>query len=392
MLKVLVVTPYSPDEIHGHAADDMGANFYAALAQLCDLHVYAPGGSVVPPTAPKAPTRVGTQGGAYTLHRGTPVRPGGGRHLGVYPAAARKDWGRANTAEAGVLAQVIAPDYVHVEYLQPLEGGLRLPDSSPWTTTMHDVTSVVTLQRARRAPAWEKPYRLLEYLRVRRLERRAMSAARIVFTLSDRDSAWVRNRVDHAVTLRPGAVGGGPLWAPPGGTTPVFVFAGAMWREANAAVAHLIVTEVMPIVWRTLPTAQIRIVGVRPPRKILDLATSRVVVVGEVDSLEREYLRAHAVLSPTLVDAGVLLKAQRALACGAPLVLNASAAAPLDLLDSVHALVRETPAELAGALIEMWTSPSRAQEIGGRGREVHARRPDWDETARAFIQALETCR
>jgi glycosyltransferase involved in cell wall biosynthesis len=381
--RLLLVTPYSPLRAHGHAADDLGQKLIEVLSARFDVDVYAPGQS-------DGETGERSGGGITYLPAsapsGSPLR-----HLGIYPAGLRKDWSRRNSREVRRLMKLRRPDYIHVEYLQCAEAMLT-PSSMPWSITLHDITSIVFQQRAKAAQGIERYYRWVEYLRVNALERRAARAARHIFTMSARDADWVHKKVptQSVSHLRIGIDSPATSWNPKVEGNGVFVFAGAMWRESNIAVAEWLANEVMPLVWEESPSATFRIVGARPAPRVLALATDpRIQVVGRVEKIEDEYLQAVAVLAPTLVDAGVLLKALRGLACGVPLILNSAAASPLEVQDGVNCYVRETPRLIADQMLAIIADPEAARSIAAEGAAFVREKFSWISYGNVMLRGIE---
>lgn len=289
-----------------------------------------------------------------------------------------------------MLLRQLRPEHVHVEYLQPIESVLG--SDASWTITLHDVTSRVFLQRAARTRGLDRPYRWLEFLRALKLERRAVKRAKRVFTLSARDAAWVgeivpRQAVSH---LRIGIDIPTKAWSSVACDSATFVFAGAMWRDSNIAAVTFLAQEIMPLVWKSLPKADLRIVGARPSPAVTALGQDhRIKIVGRVHSIEDEYLRASAVLSPSVVDAGVLLKALRAFACGVPVILNDAAALPLEVTDGVECYVRNTPQEIAAQMIAIAKNPVSAEKIASAGRRFVQKNFSWRRFSQDIITGID---
>lgn len=381
--RLLLVTPYSPLRVHGHAADDLGQKLVEVLSARFHVEVYAPGQS-------EGETRERSESGITYLPAsapsGSPLR-----HLGIYPAGLRKDWSRRNSREVRRLIKVRRPDYIHVEYLQCAEAMLTR-SSMPWSMTLHDITSKVFQQRAKAARGVERYYRWVEYLRVNALERRTARAARHIFTMSARDADWVHKKVPTQLVshLRIGIDSPANSWNPKVEGNEAFVFAGAMWRESNIAVAEWLVNEVMPLVWEKSPSATLRIVGARPAPRVLALATdSRIQVLGRVERIEDEYLQAAAVLAPTLVEAGVLLKALRGLACGVPLILNSAAANPLEVQDGVNCYVKDTPRLIADQMLAIIADPEAARSVATQGAAFVRENFSWINYGNIMLRGIE---
>lgn len=378
--RLILITPYSPFTTHDHAADDLAHHVIRELGRKVDLHVIAPFGT-------RATTEV--KDGITYHHLANRREFHGARFFGIYPSFARKDWSRRQTREARRLVKRLGADHVHIEYLQPVEVALR--GHGRWSVTLHDVTETVFAEYLRRSGWPRKAYRIAEFIRVRRLERLAASRAEVVFCLSEADAGHFSVRCKRSVALKLGVPRSEHSWAPSTRDAPLFVFAGALWRSANVAAASYLAKEIMPLVRQKEPNARLRVVGARPAQALVDLqGKNGVEIVGRVDSIDYEYSKASAVFAPTLVGAGVLLKALRALDCGAPLILNSVAAAPLNIRNGVHALVADSPEEFAAAALLLANNPELSQELSEAAKGHVRDQFSWGKYAETMIE--EICR
>lgn len=372
---VLFVTPYSPLRSFEHAANDIARPIVESLGKKCELHVYAPNQSYQ-----RADNGV-------TYHKGSPIKPNVMRHLGVYPAASRKDWTRRNSEEVRLLSEQLQPDVVHIEYMQPAESvwnesGLK------WTVSLHDISTTVFKQRAIAASGAMALYRWLEYFRVARAERRIIRRASHIFTLSDRDAKSVTDRQQPPTVLPLGIVPRDRQWQGHSRDA-VFVFAGAMWRDANSSMAIYLIDEVMPKVREAYPEAVLKIVGARPPEALQKRSDGRfVVVTGRVEDIDDEYLKASAVLAPSLIDAGILLKALRALACGCPVITNKTVAEPIGLADGVTGYVSDGVDDIVSSMIRLLENPEEAQSVAAAGREHVREHFSWQKYSEIFVEGI----
>lgn len=379
---MLLVTPYSPAFIHGHAADDIGRHFYEELGKLVDLTVAAP-----LPANGKIET---SKNPSYRLvHLSTP-RYSAMRLIGLYPAAARKDWSRRNTRELHKLARGGNFDHVHVEYMQPLEVLPRLARSMSTSLTLHDVGAIISRERVELAAGLRKAYFWVDHLRVSHNESRSVTRATHAFALSETGRRWIDEAGGHGAVLKLGRSLSSHQWSSGQARTGEFVFAGALWREANQATLRWLIGEVIPRLTESRPPIRIRVVGARAPQSLIDLCngTPGVDFIGEVDSFEAEYMSAAGVLAPTVVSAGVLLKAQKAMECGAPLVVNTLSAEPLGLTDEA-CLIADSAADFANAMIRLATDPSLAARIGRAGQQQWLTGQTWTESAAEFTRNIQ---
>jgi glycosyltransferase involved in cell wall biosynthesis len=378
MMRVVLLTPFAPTLGHNHAADDTLARLVPRLAERAELFVYSPqdGG----------PHRTDV---AYTVLPSTAARPPRlADRLGVKPAWLRTAWPRAATREAIRHVKRLRPDVVHAEYLQSAETTTACRHT---VLGLHDITENVMRESWSASPWRQRPYRLAELVRTRRFERAAMRGADVVTTLSEPDFAVAYALNPRTLLIRPGVDLGERTWRPPGrGPRPRLVFAGAMFRRANILAAVMLARVVMPLVWRGLPEAELRIVGSAPSADVLELARAdpRVTVTGDVPDLDDELLAADVVVVPSILGGGVLMKVLRAMALGCPVVTSPGPAASVGG-DASTLFVAATAEEIAAAVRTAVDSPAEAAGRGGRARSHIGRAFRWDDTVDAYLNAYE---
>ncbi|MEV6349554.1 glycosyltransferase [Actinoplanes sp. NPDC051851] len=372
-MRVLLISPFSPAAQHDHAAADTIAKLVPRLAEKTDLFVYSPQNT--------------EESGTYTsLIPTAPFRPGPLARFGARPAWLRQAWPHAATREVRGLIERLKPDVVHAEYLQSAE---ILASRDNTVLTLHDITESVMAESYRASSGPERAYRLAELVRTRRFERDAMRRAGALMTLSEADHAVASRYNPRTLLARPGVDIGPVSWtAPPAGQPPRLVFAGAMWRRANILAARLLADEVMPLVWERYPTAELRIVGARPAGEITALAErdARVVVTGAVPDLRDEMLAAHAVVVPSVVGGGVLMKVVHAMALGCPVITSPG---PADSVGADASMLcsGRTGRELAEAIDATLRHPAEAAARGAQARAHIERTFRWDDTVHAYLDA-----
>lgn len=380
-MRILLLSPYAPNVNHHHAAADTIVQLVPRLAEKTELFVYSP------QNVPGAATQ--QDGLNYTLLApAASVRSSNRDRLGLKPAWLRQAWPRRATREVIELARRLRPDVVHAEYLQSAEALTSCTNS---ILTLHDITESVMSESYRASAGLQRPYRLAELLRTRRFERAAIGRAAVVLTLSDADHASAATYNPNTILARPGVEIGATSWSPPPDDgRPRLVFAGAMWRRANALVAHMLVRDVMPVVWRTFDKAELRIVGAGPTADVVALGEqdSRIVITGAVPDLRDEMLRAHAVVVPSIVGGGVLMKVVHAMALGCPVITSPGPAGSVRG-DASMLFIGSTADEIAAAVRTVLQSPDAAVERGLRARAHIGQTFRWDDTVRAYLDAYE---
>jgi glycosyltransferase involved in cell wall biosynthesis len=134
--------------------------------------------------------------------------------------------------------------------------------------------------------------------------------------------------------------------------------------EPNRNAARFLLDEVMPRLWRTLPTARLALAG-----RSLELAATdeRVEVLGFVDRLELEYAASASAVVPLRESGGSPLKFIEAMAYGIPVVATQAAAAGLDAaVEGVHFLGADSADAFAEALAAVFSG--EGEDVGRNGR------------------------
>jgi hypothetical protein len=375
-MKVLLLTPYSPLLQHDHAANDIALPLVKALAPFMDLHVYAPG--------QRNGRLANWRADGVTYYAGSPVpTPTRLSILGGYPRGSRASWSRRSTKEALAVVREVKPDILHAEYWQTAEPLLR--SSHPRTSiTLHDLPCEVILHQRDDVSRIRYWLAQLEDRKVRWAWKALVRKVDALFVFSERDKARLKNLkciVERAsIGINP------PLAAWKGDRSHVAAFGGAMWRLENEATAIYLAEQVWPIVRRSVSDAELRIFGARPTPAVRALESNPgVTIVGEVADYDDEFRRAALSLAPAMVDAGILIKAIRAMAMGCPVVLNAASASPIaGLKEGIHALVGDNPNELADHVSALMQDSLRAHQLGQAAAELVRAQFSWERVASVY--------
>jgi sugar transferase (PEP-CTERM/EpsH1 system associated) len=203
----------------------------------------------------------------------------------------------------------------------------NMPDL-PLVVDMCDATSSKILGNMRYAKLPRLPVLLLDYAQVRSAERLLIrNAAHLLFaTARDREALIGRAR-NHA-TVVPNGVDL-EFWRRKSRErgTDTIVFTGAMEYPPNTDAALYLSEEILPIVQRTVPGAQVLIVGRDPPAR-LRAAGQRpgVTVTGFVDDVRPYLERATVFAAPLRFGAGIQNKVLEAMAMEVPVVASPLAA------------------------------------------------------------------
>jgi glycosyltransferase involved in cell wall biosynthesis len=132
------------------------------------------------------------------------------------------------------------------------------------------------------------------------------------------------------------------------------IFVAGFAHPPNVDAAIWLVREIMPLVRREVPDANLRLVGSNPTAAVRELATDFVQVTGYVTSeqLQAFYSDARVSVVPLRFGAGVKLKVVEAVHEGIPLVTTAVGAQGLEGLSEVVPMPDNAEA-IAAAIVEL---------------------------------------
>jgi glycosyltransferase involved in cell wall biosynthesis len=153
---------------------------------------------------------------------------------------------------------------------------------------------------------------------------------------------------------------------PPHMGEPRAVFVAGFTYLPNRIGLRFLLEEVMPLVWRELPDAQLALVGGglrQPPSE-----DPRVQALGFVADLRDAYAGSTCAVVPLLQGGGTPLKLIEALAYGLPVIATPRAAAGLQLRDGEHCLIAGDANAFAAALVRVLRDG--APELARAGREL----------------------
>ncbi|RRH73460.1 glycosyltransferase [Falsigemmobacter faecalis] len=150
-----------------------------------------------------------------------------------------------------------------------------------------------------------------------------------------------------------------------------FFFLGGFGHPPNVHGVKWFVANVWPLVHRALPDAEFHIIGAEATAEVLALGgTPGVKVIGYVADLD-PLLQSYRVSTASLLfGAGIKGKVSMAMGAGIPNVLTGIAAEGMGIIDGVHALVRDDPAEFAAACVRLYQDEALWVSVAKAGAEL----------------------
>jgi glycosyltransferase involved in cell wall biosynthesis len=152
------------------------------------------------------------------------------------------------------------------------------------------------------------------------------------------------------------------------------LFVGGFRFDPNTDAMLYFCREVMPLIWRQVPSATLRIVGDSPPAVVRDLACERIEVTGYVPDL-KPYLQSSQVsVAPLRYGGGMKGKIGEAMAAGLPVVTTSIGIEGFGLTPGQDVLVGDTPEDFSAAVVSLLRNPVAYETIRRAGMKFIADR------------------
>ena len=153
--------------------------------------------------------------------------------------------------------------------------------------------------------------------------------------------------------------------------SPILVMVGLFSYQPNLDGATWFVNEVLPELRRMVPDVRVRFVGRHDERLLSAESAPGVEIVGEVADLGPELRSARGAVIPLLNGSGTRIKVLEAFAYGIPLVTTRIGCEGFDLVDNVHALIRNEPLDFARGCVQVLTDNVQCVNLSNSGRSFY---------------------
>jgi len=258
----------------------------------------------------------------------------------------------------------------------------------------HLITSESRSRQLRLMP-WgvKRFYYGMDLLKLRRYERRVLSAFDGCVTVSARDAARIAS---WAPGVPVAAVANGvdtDAFRPQGTEAPdSLIFIGSFDRDqVNADAAIYLARAVLPLIRRYIPNARLTVVGSNPPAAVRDLARfPGITVTGRVDDVRPHLSRASVMVLPLRGGAGTKIRVYTAMAMQKPIVATSVAAEGLEAAPGREIVIADGLQAFADEVVSLLNDRERRQRIGRAARARAVAEYDWRISAGRLEEFLQT--
>ena len=166
------------------------------------------------------------------------------------------------------------------------------------------------------------------------------------------------------------------------------VFTGTLDYEPNVDAVLWFTQQILPLIRRDIPAAQLHVIGRNPTPQFHELASQNpaVKVTGFVPDLRPALAEAAVYVCPLRLGAGLKNKVLEAMAMSLAIVTTTEGASGNAGRDGQHFLVANDPANFAAAVVTLLRNSQRREQLGAAARQLVSETYSWERAGEAFHQ------
>lgn len=284
------------------------------------------------------------------------------------------------------MARNIQPDIVYNQMVRTVPFVARLPFVK--VMDFQDSLSMNTERRMEQSHGLWRSVLHYEFKMLRSTEYNAFKIFDALTIISEVDSEAIPHKKNGEIHVIPNGVDFDYFAPKQSGAQESkysVVFCGNMSYAPNVDAARYLVEEVMPLVWKKIPMANVLIAGADPKSAVRKLASKQVTVSGRLDDIREAYSSARVFVAPMRIGSGLQNKLLEAMSMQIPCVTTCLANAALGATSGDQLLIGDTPVQLAECVEKLLGSEELRTRIAAEGHRFVTERYSWQ----AAVQPLE---
>ncbi len=205
-----------------------------------------------------------------------------------------------------------------------------------------------------------------EYKMLRSMEYKAFDIFDALTVIAETDSEAIPHHFHHNIDIVRNGVDFDYFFPREAPKQHSIVFCGNMQYKPNIDAARYLVNDIMPLVWRELPDADVVLAGATPKAAVRQLAGNRVTVTGTVDDIRDCYASAQVMVAPMRIGSGLQNKLLEAMAMRVPCVTTPLANESLGATPDVEVCVGKNAEELAACIVRLLSNEQLRNAMADR--------------------------
>lgn len=273
----------------------------------------------------------------------------------------------------------IKPDHIYCQLVRVIDyvKGIGIPK----TLDYQDVLSKGMLRRKELAAFYKKPLFAMEYRRLCKYEKQAMSIFDncTIITAVDRD--LIPHDDKKSIHVIPNGVDLEQFACQDKAKEYDLIFAGNMNYAPNIDAAEYLVKQIFPLVLKDFPDARLVLCGATPSARVKALAADNLIVTGWVDSMAEYYAKSRIFIAPMRLGTGLQNKLLEAMATKLPCITSPLAGRPLEnARDGKELLICNSEQEYADAVKMLMTDSEKYRVLADAGYDFVRSNYNWETT------------
>lgn len=283
------------------------------------------------------------------------------------------------------IAKHLQPDHVYFQLIRTAAYARDL--NFPKTIDYQDVFSAGAMRQAEKAKWYLRWILKIEHRRLLRYERNIFERFDHHTIISFPDRELIPHMDNKLIHVIPNGVDT-EFFSPRAHLKDIdILFTGNMGYPPNVDACKFLIHEIMPLVWKELPSARVMLAGASPHPEVRQLQGKKVEVTGWVDDIRDCYARSQVFIAPMRIGTGLQNKILEALSMGLPCVTTPLAFSALHPDVGEFVLTGDDASRLASNLLYLLQHKESIKAKADASRTFVLQHYDWDK-ATQMLEAL----
>lgn len=279
------------------------------------------------------------------------------------------------------------PDVVFCQLIRTAEYGKNAKTLK--VLDYQDALSVGLKRRIKKSGFFLRQILKIEYKRLQHYEKQIFDSfdKHTIITQTDRD--LIPHTQNNSIIIIPNGVDMNHFFPMDNPKKYDFIFAGNMNYPPNVDAALFLVEKIMPIVWKSIPSATLVLAGANPAAEVQRLKNDNVHITGWIEDIADAYASAKVFVAPMRIGTGLQNKLLEAMAMKLPAVTTSLANEALKAINQESILVGDTSKKIAEQLIRLLNEKDLYHHISQSGYDFVIENYSWDKVGKLLNEMLK---